>query len=56
MAEKLGDKDALAKGYEMLALACHSLGSWKEGVASERRRQEVVGHAVDVASMFDVHL
>ncbi|MFZ5478157.1 MAG: ATP-binding protein [Myxococcota bacterium] len=56
VAERHGDKDALAKGYEMLALACHSLGAWKEGVASERRRQEVVGHAVDVASIFDVHL
>ena len=40
----------------MLALSCHSLGAWKEGVDHERRRQEVVGHAVDVASVFDVHL
>lgn len=56
VAERHADRDALAKGYEMLALSCHSLGAWKEGVDHERRRQEVVGHTVDVASVFDVHL
>ena len=31
-AEKHGEPQALARGYEMLALACHSLGEWREGV------------------------
>ncbi|MGH9335332.1 MAG: ATP-binding protein, partial [Vicinamibacteria bacterium] len=55
-AEKLGEPQALARGYEMLALACHSLGEWREGSGFEDRRQSLVGAAVDVAQAFDVHL
>jgi tetratricopeptide (TPR) repeat protein len=55
-AEKHGEPRALARGYEMLALACHSLGEWREGVGFEERRQSLVGAQVDVAQAFDVHL
>jgi hypothetical protein len=40
----------------MLALACHSLGQWREGAAFVDRRQSLVGGQVDVAQAFDVHL
>lgn len=56
VAEKTGDLEAIAKGYEMLALACHSLGQWKQGRAFEEQRKEVAGGTLDVASTFDVHL
>ena len=55
-AEKLDDAEAVARGFEMLALACHSLGQWKEGAAFEQQRQELVGGELDVAHAFDVHL
>jgi DNA-binding SARP family transcriptional activator len=55
-AEKQGEPQALARGYEMLALACHSLGEWREGAGFEEQRQSLVGAQVDVAQAFDVHL
>jgi tetratricopeptide (TPR) repeat protein len=55
-AEKLDDAKAVAKGYEMLALACHSLGDWKKGTDYEKRRSELSTGALDVASAFDGHL
>ncbi len=55
-AEKLDDTQAIAKGYEMLALACHSLGEWRQGTEYEERRQSLADGALDVASAFDVHL
>ncbi len=55
-AEKHGEPQALARGYEMLALACHSLGEWREGAGFEEQRQSLVGAQVDVAQAFDVHL
>jgi DNA-binding SARP family transcriptional activator/energy-coupling factor transporter ATP-binding protein EcfA2 len=55
-AERHGEPQALARGYEMLALACHSLGEWREGVGFEEQRQSLVGAQVDVAQAFDVHL
>jgi len=54
-AEAVDDPQAIAKGYEMLALACHSLGEWKRGTQYEEQRKEVAG-VLDVASAFDVHL
>jgi DNA-binding SARP family transcriptional activator/tetratricopeptide (TPR) repeat protein len=56
VAEAAGDVPAIAKGYEMLALACHSLGEWKKGRGYEERRTEVADGTLDVASAFDVHL
>ncbi len=55
-AEKHGDPKMVGRGYEMLALACHALGEWREGVQCEERRQALVGGALDVAQVFDVHL
>lgn len=56
VAERAGDAEAIAKGYEMLALACHSLGEWKQGRAYEAQRRSVTDGTLDVASAFDVHL
>ena len=55
-AERHDDQQALAKGYEMLALACHSLGEWRKGTEFEERRQSLADGTLDVASAFDVHL
>lgn len=55
-AEAVDSPEAIAKGYEMLALACHSLGEWKKGAAFEQKRQNVGGGQLDVAQAFDVHL
>jgi DNA-binding SARP family transcriptional activator/predicted negative regulator of RcsB-dependent stress response len=56
VAEKANDLEAISKGYEMLALACHSLGEWKKGRDYEEQRREVAEGTLDVASAFDVHL
>lgn len=55
-AERLGEPGALGRAYEMLALACHSLGEWREGAAFEEKRHAVAGGTLDVAQVFDVHL
>lgn len=55
-AEALGEPSMVARAYEMLALACHSLGEWKQGRAFEESRQALVGGPVDVAQAFDAHL
>lgn len=55
-AERQGDPNVIAKGYEILSLSCHSLGEWKSGIEFEERRRALVGSAVDVAQAFDVHL
>ena len=55
-AEKANDSAAVAKGYEMLALGCHSMGEWREGIEFVEKRKEIVGDAVDVAEAFDAHL
>ncbi|MFU8772310.1 MAG: ATP-binding protein, partial [Anaerolineales bacterium] len=56
IAKRLNKSDAIARAYEMLALACHSLGEWQEGVAYERQRADIAGEALDVTDAFDVHL
>lgn len=55
-AERQGDPQVIAKGYEILSLSCHSLGEWKSGMEFEERRRALVGSTVDVAQAFDVHL
>jgi DNA-binding SARP family transcriptional activator len=55
-AEARGDRAAMAKGHEMLALACHSLGAWQEGHAHEKERQALAAGKLDVDQAFDVHL
>lgn len=56
LAEQAADPELIAQGYEMLALACHSLGEWQKGLAYVEKRSALVGGALDVAGAFDVHL
>jgi DNA-binding SARP family transcriptional activator len=56
IAERLGQPDAIARAYEMLALACHSLGEWQAGIAYEHQRAMLTGAGLDVTDAFDVHL
>jgi tetratricopeptide (TPR) repeat protein len=51
-----GNRNAMSKAHEMLALACHSLGAWQEGNAHETERQVLADGALDVDQAFDVHL
>ena len=55
-AERYGDPGAIARGYEMLALACHSLGEWAEGQQYEVKRDELGGGYIDVTASYDLHL
>ena len=55
-AEARGNRAAMSKGHEMLALACHSLGAWQQGHAHENERQVLADGALDVDQAFDVHL
>ncbi|MGH2373940.1 MAG: ATP-binding protein, partial [bacterium] len=56
LAEDAGIPTLIAQGYEMLALSCHSLGEWQQGLAYVEKRSALVGGALDVAGAFDVHL
>jgi tetratricopeptide (TPR) repeat protein len=56
VAERLKKTDAIARAYEMMALACHSLGEWQEGMAYEQQRADLAGAELDVTDAFDVHL
>ncbi|MCG3209730.1 MAG: hypothetical protein FOGNACKC_03357 [Anaerolineae bacterium] len=56
IAERLNDPIAIARAFEMLALACHSLGEWREGLHFEKQRSALAGTGLDVTEAFDVHL
>ncbi len=56
IAERLNKPNASARAFEMLALACHSLGEWQKGLAFEEKRAVLAGPALDVSDAFDVHL
>lgn len=56
IAERLNKSDAIARAFEMLALACHSLGEWRAGIQYEEKRAALIGSALDVSDAFDVHL
>ena len=56
IAERLNKPGAIARAFEMLALACHSLGEWQQGLAFEEQRTAVTGTTLDVGDAFDVHL
>ncbi len=56
VAERLNDPSAIARAFEMLALACHSLGEWQQGLSFEKQRSLLTGPALDVTEAFDVHL
>jgi DNA-binding SARP family transcriptional activator len=56
IAEQLDDDRARAQAYEMLALACHSLGEWQQGLNFEQQRSTLIGPNLDVTEAFDAHL
>ncbi|HLO31354.1 MAG TPA: BTAD domain-containing putative transcriptional regulator [Anaerolineales bacterium] len=56
IAEHIDKPEYVAHAFEMLALACHSLGEWQKGLAFEEQRTVLAGTALDVAGAFDVHL
>lgn len=56
IAERLNDSQAIARAFEMLALACHSLGEWQTGIGYEQKREALAGPGLDVTDAFDVHL
>ncbi len=56
VAERINQPDAIARAFEMLALACHSLGEWQRGIQYEQQRATLVGSGLDVTDAFDVHL
>ncbi len=45
-----------AQAYEVLALACHSLGDWKQGIEYELSRQALGMSGFDTDEAFDAHL
>jgi DNA-binding SARP family transcriptional activator len=56
VAERIDRSVAIARAFEMLALACHSLGEWQRGLQFEERRALLAGSGLDVTDAFDVHL
>lgn len=56
VAQRLNDPEAIARGYEMLALTAHSLGDWQQGRDFEALRTSLLGQAMDVTYAFDAHL
>jgi len=56
IAERVNDPAAIARAFEMLALACHSLGEWQNGIGYEQQRIAFSGPGLDVTEAFDVHL
>jgi len=56
IAERLNIPEAIARAFEMLALACHSLGEWQRGLVFEEKRTLLAGRSLDVTDAFDVHL
>ncbi len=56
VAERVNDAQAVARAFEMLALACHSLGEWQTGINYEQKRAALAGPGLDVTDAFDVHL
>jgi DNA-binding SARP family transcriptional activator len=56
IAERVNDPGGIARAFEMLALACHSLGEWQSGIGFEQERIAHSGPGLDVTEAFDVHL
>jgi DNA-binding SARP family transcriptional activator len=56
VAEHNHRAEAIARAFEMLALACHSLGEWQKGLQFEEQRALLAGSGLDVTDAFDVHL
>lgn len=55
-AEDGTDLAQQAQAYEVLALACHSLGDWQQGIEYELNRQALGVSGFDTDEAFDAHL
>ncbi len=55
-AQSSGDAAEQAHAYEVLALACHSLGDWQKGVECELNRHRLGVPGFDTEEAFDAHL
>jgi DNA-binding SARP family transcriptional activator len=55
-AQSSGDAAEQAHAYEVLALACHSLGEWQKGVECELNRHRLGVPGFDTEEAFDAHL
>lgn len=55
-AHSSGDDEEQARAYEVMALACHSLGDWQKGIEYDMNRNELGVSGFDVDSTFDAHL
>src|SRR5258708_37686095 len=42
VAERLKDLRAVGRAFESLALACHSLGEWEQGLGFDKRRAVLI--------------
>jgi DNA-binding SARP family transcriptional activator len=51
-----GDEARRAQAYEVMALACHSLGDWQRGVELELERQSLGVPGFDTDEAFEAHL
>ncbi|MEX0761018.1 MAG: AAA family ATPase [Dehalococcoidia bacterium] len=56
LAHSAGDEKAQAHAYEVMALACHSLGDWQKGIEYELNRSEMGVSGFDTDQAFDAHL
>ncbi|MBE7555599.1 MAG: AAA family ATPase [Anaerolineales bacterium] len=56
VAKNLDAHDAMARAYEVLALAAHSLGKWQEGLDFEQQRSVLAGANIDFHVAIDAHL
>ncbi len=55
-AEMSGEEESKARAYEVMALACHSLGDWQRGVEYEMSRHAMGRSGFDTDEAFDAHL
>ena len=55
-AHSSGDDEETAKVYEVLALACHSLGDWQKGIEYYMSHNELGGGGFAMDTAFDSHL
>jgi adenylate cyclase len=55
-AQSSEDPHARAQAYEVMALACHSLGDWQKGIEYELQRNALGLTGFDTEEAFDTHL
>ena len=55
IAERLGSPTDMAQAYSLLAIACHSLGEWQQGIDYDLKRQSIHGAVLDATESFDAY-